>query len=196
MRHYRPILALASCFTLVASSGAYLETPEPWQVTRLNTFSPSGRPGSDVNAHLWANITNPSPIPAGPGVTFDASSANCTVNWVYAGDYPYGHVFICNTTDTEESSSSSTSKWTIEVLEANVTSPSATTNMDVRFTLTTNLTVDGDEYYKVLVGTQHFQVGENMRGSCGGSGVCSWTLRDESVPVLVQPTVVACQGTC
>ncbi|KAI2469743.1 hypothetical protein F4781DRAFT_208507 [Annulohypoxylon bovei var. microspora] len=198
MRYYYSTLALASLFTLAISSREYRRSEgdivplEPWQVTRLSTFSPSGRPGSSTLAHLWANITNPGFIPAGPGATFDTSSANCTVDWIYANEYPYGHVFDCTTTGAQEPSSS-ISKWTIEVLEANSTSPSATENMNVRFTLTTNLTGDGDEYYKVLVGTQHFQVGDNMSGSCGGSGVCSWSLKEDSVPVLVQPTIVACK---
>ncbi|KAI1212687.1 uncharacterized protein F4807DRAFT_346033 [Annulohypoxylon truncatum] len=202
MRHHEFILALTSLFTISVSSIEYrrshgdLEPLEPWQVTRLNTFSPSGRPGSDTLAHLWANITNPNSVPAGPGTTFDASSANCTVDWTYGGENPYGRVFECDTEDAQSSSSSSVSKWEIEVLEANSTSPSATTNMDVKFMLTVNLTVDGDDYYKVLVGTQHFQLGENMEGTCGGSGVCSWSLKSDSVPVLVQPTIVACEGTC
>ncbi|KAI1454078.1 hypothetical protein F4805DRAFT_441112 [Annulohypoxylon moriforme] len=201
MRHCKFVLALTSFFTLAISSKDYrrsegdIDPLEPWQVTRLGTFSPSGRPGSDVFAHLWANITNPNSISAGPGVSFDSSSANCTVNWVFADEYPYGQVFDCDTTETEQSSSS-VSKWTIEVLKANSTSASATENMDVKFTLSANLTVDGDEYFKVLVGTQHFQVGENLEGTCGGSGVCSWGLKGDSVPVLVQPTIVACQGAC
>lgn len=191
MMYYNLLLALASFFTLAISSRDYRRSEvdlEPWQITKLSTFSPSGRPGSSNNqAQLWANITNPSPIPAGAGATFDASSASCIVNWTYIDEDPYGITYACNTTEPQSS-------WTIEVLEANNTAPSPTTNMDVRFTLTTKLTVEGNEYSKILTARQHFQVGEYLVGNCGASGVCSWSLKDESVPV--QPTIVACQGTC
>ncbi|KAI1407791.1 hypothetical protein F5Y13DRAFT_122618 [Hypoxylon sp. FL1857] len=206
MRHSELLLALTSLFALASSSREHprskveLEPQEPWQVTKLTTGSPSGRPGSSPYAHLFGNITNPSSIPAGPGVSFDPSSANCTVEWVWAEEEPYGRTVECDTAEVElsgpGSGSGSISKWTIEVLQANTSHPSPTEDMNVKFTLTTNLTVDGNEYYKVLEGTQHFSLWENMRGTCGGSGVCSWNLREENIPVLIQPTVVACQGTC
>ncbi|KAI0897351.1 hypothetical protein F4806DRAFT_396261 [Annulohypoxylon nitens] len=171
MMYYNLLLALTSFFTLVVSSRNHRRSEvnlEPWQITKLSTFSPSGRPGSSNNqAQLWANITNPSPIPAGAGATFDASSASCIVNWTYIEEDPYGITYACNTTEPQSLSSS----WTIEVLEANNTAPSPTTNMDVKFTLTTKLTVDGNEYSKILTGRQHFQVGQNLAGNCGGSGV-------------------------
>ncbi|OTA54679.1 hypothetical protein K449DRAFT_439288 [Hypoxylon sp. EC38] len=203
MRYSGLILPLTSLLTLASSSSEYqrseyeLEPLELWQVTKLSTFSPSGRPGSSPYAFLWANITNPNSIPAGPSVSFDPSSANCTVQWVYEEE-PYGRTVECDTAEVEPSGSGlgSVAKWTIEILEANSSYPSPTEDMNVRFTHATNLTVDGNEYYKVLEGTQHFNVGGNMRGVCGGSGVCSWTLKEENIPVLVQPTVVACQGTC
>ncbi|KAI1104556.1 hypothetical protein F4804DRAFT_185316 [Jackrogersella minutella] len=206
MRHSHFTLALTSLFTLAVSSrqnprsDGDLDPLEPWQVTRLNTFSPSGRSNDSTLAYIWANITNPNSIPAGPGASFDSSSANCTVDWTFFGEDPYGRVFECETAETQpgssSSGSSSVSKWTIEIIDANDTMSSPTENMDVKFTLTTNLTMNGDDYYKVLIGTQHFEVGDNMEGQCGGSGVCSWGLKDEIIPVLVQPTIAACKGTC
>ncbi|OTB03943.1 hypothetical protein M426DRAFT_59555 [Hypoxylon sp. CI-4A] len=184
------LLVSSGIFAFVGSVRTHLDSRrqaeplQPWKVTRLSSFSPSGRPGASPLAHIWATIENPNSILAAPGVSFDATLANCTVEWTfYGGDEPYGHV--------SDSTSDSTSKWTIEVLEANSTSPSPTENMDIRFTLTMNVTVNGSEYHEVLAGTQHFEVGGNMEGTCGGSGVCSWNLKEESNPVLIQPTIVA-----
>ncbi|KAI0009537.1 hypothetical protein F4779DRAFT_369665 [Xylariaceae sp. FL0662B] len=205
MHNLELFFTLASLFAQIKASGQHhrfrtdLAPLEPWQVMKLSTFSPSGRPGNSPLAHLWANITSPGSVPAGSGVSFDQSSANCTVDWVWGDEKPYSLIYECATTVTataEADSSRSSSKWTIEILEADSGYFSPTENIAVKFTLTNNLTIDGDEFYKVLVGIQHFEVGENMRGSCGGSGVCSWELREEDNPVLVQPTVVACEGDC
>ncbi|KAI0138051.1 hypothetical protein F4776DRAFT_663183 [Hypoxylon sp. NC0597] len=201
MRYSGLVLTLTSLFTLSCSSSEHQRSEselEPWQVTKLSTFSPSGRPGSSPYAFLRANITNSNSIPVGPGVSFDPSSANCTVQWVWYEEEPYGRTVECDAAEVEPSGSgsSSISKWTIEILKANSSYPSPTEDMNVKFTLATNVTVDGNEYYKVLEGTQHFNVGGNMRGVCGGSGVCSWALKEENTPALIQPTVVACQGTC
>ncbi|KAI1401487.1 hypothetical protein F4819DRAFT_458009 [Hypoxylon fuscum] len=203
MRSSELFLALTSLFALAHSSEEFgrpkrnLEPLEPWKVTKMSTFSPSGRPGSSPLAHTWANITSSGSIAAGHGASFESSDANCTAEWVWASEVPYNHTYECTTTTAVAPSQSSSSTWTIEILEvtnSNYFSP--TENFDVKFTLTSNVTVDGNEYYKVLVGTQHFEVGKNMRGTCGGSGLCSWALRDENNPVLVQPTIVACEGTC
>ncbi|XXH05907.1 NAD(P)H-dependent D-xylose reductase (XR) [Hypoxylon texense] len=198
------LLALASSVATRQRSTKDLEPPTPWQVTRLTTGQPSGRPGSNPLAHVFANITNPSPIPAGPGAApFAASSANCSVDWAFGTAQPYGGVHECTTVPTAAAedrspASASSSKWTIEILETDPSLYAPTEKLDVRFTLTltSSLTVDGSAYSKVLVATQHFEVGDNMRGICGGSGVCAWDLKEELIPLLIQPTIVACEGTC
>lgn len=176
-------LALASLLALANSAvtrpwlNKDLEPPSPWQVTRLSTAQPSGRPGSSPFAHIFANITNPSPIHAGPGASFDASSANCTVDWVLGTAQPYGIVYECTTAaapttgNQQSSASASSAKWTVEILETDPSLYAPTEKLDVRFTLTSDLTVDGRAYSKVLAATRHFEVGDNMRGICGGSGV-------------------------
>ncbi|KAI1392315.1 uncharacterized protein F4822DRAFT_425524 [Hypoxylon trugodes] len=186
MRRIKLFLALTSLYPLVSASSDYqhsttdLEPLQPWET----------------------NITNPNSFPAGPGVSFDASEANCTFEWEYWGtNGPYGQAFGCITTEESQSSSSfsgssSTSRWTIEISEASGNWTSPTENVDVKFTLTSNLTVDVNEYYKVLAGTHHFEVGKNMVGSCGGSGVCSWYLDNKNGPALIHPTIMACEGAC
>ncbi|KAI8958603.1 hypothetical protein F5Y11DRAFT_33156 [Daldinia sp. FL1419] len=162
---------------------------KPWEVSRISTFSPSGRPGNSPLAHLWATITNPGSIPVDTGATFEPSTANCTVEWTWYVEEPYGRTVDCTTGD-QTAVSDSISKWTIEIIKSDSDHPSPTEDFNLKFTLTTNLTANGEDYYKVLAGTQHFAIGENMRGTCGGSGVCSWELMQESSPVLIEPTVV------
>ncbi|KAI1801745.1 hypothetical protein F4811DRAFT_439802 [Daldinia bambusicola] len=181
------LVALGSSSTQHRSSDGDLK---PWEVTRLSTFSPSGRPGNSNLANLWATITNPSPIPAGSGASFEPSTANCTVQWTWYVEEPYGRTVDCTTGGNQTTFSNSISKWTIEILKASGDQPSPTQNFDVKFTLTANLTANGEDHYKVFTGTQHFAIGENMRGTCGGSGVCSWYLDEENIPVLVEPSLV------
>ncbi|KAI0599185.1 hypothetical protein F4775DRAFT_130200 [Biscogniauxia sp. FL1348] len=168
----------------------------PWEVTRLHTFSPSGRPGSSTQSSIMAVISSPE-IAAGPGgptgtVVFPASTANCTAAWEAAGGSPYGTTHDCAAVSDEESSPAA---WTFEAVEA-ASGANPTENVALRFTLTYNVTADGSAYYKVLEGTGHFLLPDNMEGACGGSGVCNWYLKDESTPYRIQPTLTACQGTC
>ncbi|KAK6952105.1 hypothetical protein Daesc_006636 [Daldinia eschscholtzii] len=175
------LFALGNSLPQYQPSGGDLK---PWEVTSLSTFSPSGRPGNSPLAHLWATITNPNSIPAGPGASFEPSTANCIVEWTWYVDEPYGRTVDCTTGGNQTVLSDSTSKWTIEILEADSDHPSPTEDFDVKFTLTTNLTTNGEDYYKVFAGTQHFAIGENMRGTCGGSGV---TLTPMTTIVLLEP---------
>ncbi|KAI6088458.1 hypothetical protein F4821DRAFT_89311 [Hypoxylon rubiginosum] len=203
MRLSKLAVALTSLFVFAGAvairqqSDGELEPPAPWQVTKLSTFSPSGRPGSSPLARILANVTNPSAIPAGPGASspsFAPSEANCTVEWAWADAQPYGAVHECTTAPPAEASSS---KWTVEILESDPGAYAPTEKLDVKFTLTLTSSSDrdGEAYSKVLVATQHFEVGDNMRGTCGGSGVCSWGLNEELTPLSIQPTI-ACEGTC
>jgi hypothetical protein len=48
-------------------------------------------------------------------------------------------------------------------------------------------------------GEAAFRVGGNMAGSCGGSSVCNWGLKEEESPVLVKQELVemvCVSGTC
>ncbi|KAI0010894.1 hypothetical protein F4779DRAFT_575921 [Xylariaceae sp. FL0662B] len=160
---------------------------EPWRVTRLSTFSPSLRPnGGSNSSNIAVVITNSNSTSAGVvpngGAAFDASTANCTARWLTASESPYGNSYDCTQ-----------ATWKMEVLEANGTWKSPTEKFDLRFTLTSNETGDGDVYSTILVGREHFEVGKNLEGSCGGSGVCSWSLKAASIPVLIQPTLVSCE---
>lgn len=151
------LLALTGTFF---SSTAHSASPLPaWQVTVFNTHSPAERPGSDYSFFIRATISNPgsSSAPSTP-----ASTANCTVEWTYPAQ-PYGTGYACTTEEADAA-------WTLELENppgANYSSP--TENVDARFTLV----VRGAEEATTLSGTQHFEVGENLEGVCGGSGTVS-----------------------
>ncbi|KAB5545758.1 hypothetical protein GE09DRAFT_218451 [Coniochaeta sp. 2T2.1] len=188
-----PILtALTGLLSL--SSAALIgpnDTPAPWEISSISTFSPSGRPGSSPYSIVNITITDPNDIAAGPSgmATFPPSTAICNASFV-GSDPPYNKVIDCS--ETEYGS------WTFEMLESSNTSgwQSATTNFDVRFTRVNNVTVVGEVFSKVYVGRAHFEVGANMRGVCGASGVCSWGLKEEERPYLVNQTLVSCTGVC
>lgn len=48
----------------------------------------------------------------------------------------------------------------------------------------------GAEYKATFEATGHFEVGKNMAGTCGASGVCSWGLKADSKPVKITPRKV------
>lgn len=48
----------------------------------------------------------------------------------------------------------------------------------------------GAEYTATFEATGHFEVGKNMAGTCGGSGVCNWGLKPDSKPVKITPSKV------
>jgi hypothetical protein len=83
-----------------------------------------------------------------------------------------------------------TGKWSVEILEG---SKATSTDFVLRFGLAEAVVLGngGVVEYK-FEGEAAFKVGagENMGGSCGGSGVCNWGLRGEVVPVLVNQTLV------
>lgn len=163
-------------FTLPALLGiASLATAtaplEPWQVSRLGTFSPSGRPNSTTIAVLNATISDPNDavVPA----------AICVATFEAFDPYPYGDVvYKCSQVPYQ--------LWSFRILEAEEgeRASSPTTNFRLEFTQD-----KGDEG-GVFVGTESFAVGDNMSGVCGGSGVCSWGLKEGVAPVLVKQALV------
>ncbi|KAK4139080.1 uncharacterized protein C8A04DRAFT_41000 [Dichotomopilus funicola] len=162
-------------FTLLALLGlASLATAtaplQPWQVSRLGTFSPSGRPNSTTTSVLNTTISDPNDavVPA----------AICVATFEAFEPYPYGDVvYKCSEVPGQ--------LWSLRILEANNGNPSSpTTNFRLEFTQ--NKGAEGG----VFVGTESFHVGDNMSGVCGGSGVCSWGLKAERVPVLVKQELV------
>ncbi|KAI2621966.1 hypothetical protein GGS26DRAFT_256618 [Hypomontagnella submonticulosa] len=183
--------------TLACSSGAQpcIGPLDPWTVSRLQITAPT--PGRDGPLSIDLAIENPNRVTAGPAphaagggyLSFEPSAVNCTV-----ADEDGK---VNNTCTESEEASPSYGMWSIDVAPgaAEKVDPR---NLDLAFNLNYNVTRWGSILYKVYDGTAHFEVGTNMaEGGCDdASGTCVFNLKSESVPVLVSPTMTACQGTC
>ncbi|KAK3374659.1 hypothetical protein B0H63DRAFT_480704 [Podospora didyma] len=175
---------------------------KPWEISGVGTHSPSGYPANAPYSTLFVSISDPNHIVLGStrfgDAAFPPSSVNCTVRWLGALENPYGWVNTC--TDINHG------KWTVEILPGVVTTSgpqsysSPTTNFVLRFTLSEAVVLMTGTIYERFVGTAAFAVGDNMSGSCGGSGVCNWGLKETVVrPVLVNQTLVETRclfGSC
>ncbi|KAI0113193.1 hypothetical protein F4814DRAFT_420890 [Daldinia grandis] len=185
------------CHTRVALS--YDPTPfigplDPWKVTRLQITAPE--PGRSGPLAIGLAISNPNKVSAGTAphaagggyLPFAPSAANCTVETTDGG-IAVGDTCI-------ETTQYSYGVWSVDL-------PPGITDIDPRsfdlvFTLNYNVTRWGGVLYKVYEGTGHFAVGDDLEeGPCNDvSGTCLFTLKADSTPVLIPPTMTACQGTC
>ncbi|KAM7216075.1 hypothetical protein V8F06_008548 [Rhypophila decipiens] len=181
----------------------------PWNITRLNTGSPSGRPASFPYSAIYATITDPNYISLGPTnfveAIFPPSTVECTIKWNTYFEEPYNIVVPCT-------GSQSNGKWNMEVLTSTNTSedwnpPSPTRNFRLRFRLEESIVMnEGRVVTLVYAGEGTFSVGLNLDFVCGGSGVCSSGLKacpggdgDRSVAIkqeLVETRVRCINGTC
>ena len=65
--------------------------------------------------------------------------------------------------------------WTMAVLPG--TNGFSSTDFKLRFTHVADVLYQGAEYKASYQAQGLFRVGDNMSGTCGGSGVCSWSLK-------------------
>ena len=159
------IPALLCLTPLVAATPAL----KPWEITSLNTFSPSGRPGGSPWSVINITISDPNDPAVLPAI--------CVGKWTF-DESPYGIVNNCSDVPG--------GRWTFATLKSdNAESASPTTDFKLRFALKKA----GTEF----VGTGKFAVGENMSGLCSASGFCSFGLKDGLSPVLVKQVRV-CKG--
>ena len=63
----------------------------------------------------------------------------------------------------------------------------SSTDFKLNFTHVADVLYRGSQFKASLSALGHFAVGDNMQGTCGGSGVCTWGLKTESTPVKIQP---------
>ncbi|KAK4236594.1 hypothetical protein C8A03DRAFT_35493 [Achaetomium macrosporum] len=138
---------------------------KPWEISRLSTFSPSGRPGSSPWAVVNITISDPNDASVSPAI--------CAAQWNFSSEEPYGMVNACSEVDGGQ--------WTFVMLEADGAdgvTPSPTTNFRVRFAL--------EKMDETWVGDAAFVIGENMSGLCSASGLCSFGLKEELAPFAVR----------
>ncbi|KAL2015338.1 hypothetical protein VTK56DRAFT_5782 [Thermocarpiscus australiensis] len=165
-----PLTAVASSRDLAT------DALKPWEISRLSTFSPSERPGRTLSSVINITISDPNylPLPDGSpqGISI-STDATCGAAWT-SDKPPYNQAHSCTEVPY--------GRWTFEMIETDSGYPSPTTDFVLRFTL-----ARAEESF---VGTARFVVGENMRGLCSAGGVCSFGLKEEMVPFLINQTRV------
>ncbi|KAK3315898.1 hypothetical protein B0H66DRAFT_480333 [Apodospora peruviana] len=176
-----------SSTTLTAAADPLLK---PWEISKLTTFAPSGRPGSSTWSIINVTITDPNdysnPPPlnlaAGLAVNKSTTTADCGFKWQYDNfASAYDHVEHC--TAVSEGS------WTFEMLEASNSSyPSPLTDFVLRFKRSVPRASRRVRGPLSWVGDARFVVGDNMRGLCSASGVCSFGLKEENTPFYINQT--------
>jgi hypothetical protein len=60
-------------------------------------------------------------------------------------------------------------------------------NFNLKFTHVADVLYRGSQYTASYQAEGHFAVGDNMKGTCGGSGVCSWGLSSDKTPFAIKP---------
>ncbi|KAI2629045.1 hypothetical protein GGS21DRAFT_527193 [Xylaria nigripes] len=182
--------ALATTLPLLTSSA--LASLSPWQVTTVNTFRPSGLPNNSPYSYNKAYITNPDPTQNSTDPNLTQGRVYCELIWLEP-DVLYNRVLSCTIVDTDAATHWA---WTVELLKGNSTHPDPLSSFDLRWrAVSTSYMPDPPDYVQLWTGTGHFQSGDNLLYSCGGSAVCSASLKPESIPVLVDVASVQCHGT-
>jgi hypothetical protein len=104
---------------------------QPWQITRLYTHSPSGRPGNNPYSTLNFTISDPNTVTAGQSPTgqavFPPTTAACSLQFLTSADVPWGVAQPCTTDDNTKAYST----WTFTVTKPAGGSPYATENFDL-----------------------------------------------------------------
>ncbi|KAK3316578.1 hypothetical protein B0H66DRAFT_604863 [Apodospora peruviana] len=184
---------MTTLLPLSASTAYSITIPplQPWELSKLSTFSPSGYPGSLPYSSIYATISDPNTIPLGKtrfgDASFPPSAVNCSLRWVgfNAVEEPWNIITPCT-------GSLNHGRWTMQMLKPtnNATAgykPSGTTNFALKFTLEESMMMNNATLISlVFEAEKRFAVPDNMSGVCGGSGVCSWGLKDGLGVVLVE----------
>ncbi|KAG9185469.1 hypothetical protein G6011_08013 [Alternaria panax] len=181
------VLALASS-AAASPLAARQSTLQDFQVSSVVSYSPSGRPGSYPWAQITAEVTDPNEInlgaasSGGSNVTVPAGSQglNCIAKWYTRGESPLDRTWPCDATPK--------GYWVMNVLAGS--GSFAAGNFNLKFTHVADVLYLGQQYTASFEAEGHFAVGENLAGSCGSSGVCTWSLKDESTPFEIAVTKI------
>lgn len=160
----------------------------PWQLASLYGFSPSGRPGESPWIYITATLTDPNELVLGTSdadnsaVTLPAGNQalNCRATWI-RGETPFGRSWPCEDNDGE-----AYGWWTMRVVDAG--DGASISSYTLVFTRVAEKLYLGSSYRRTFEATQHFEVGNQLSGSCGASGVCGWGLKAELAPFAIQQT--------
>jgi hypothetical protein len=181
-------------------------TLKDFEVSSVTVFTPSGRPGSYPWATITANVTDPNEInlgtaesdgsqvivPAGSQglVCFHSNpersqhaniTQNCKATYFTKGESPVGRTWPCDST--------SSGYWTMQVLPGSEGAYSSN-NFNLKFRHVADVLYRGSQYTASFEAQGLFAIGDNLSGTCGGSGVCSWGLKDDKKPFPIKPSKV------
>ncbi|KAI0095852.1 hypothetical protein F4814DRAFT_174115 [Daldinia grandis] len=169
---------------------------KPWEISSFQYRSPRVGPYGTNATSLNITISNPSSIPAGPAphasgggyIVFSNSTAQCSVQWKFDDRTPYG-----NTKDTcfAPTSGATTPSWNITINEIQ---PGY--YMDYSFSLAYHLHAYGNDFYKLLSGHVRLQPEKDLEGGCDENDICSYSLKNGSAPLLIQPILAECRSAC
>jgi hypothetical protein len=134
--------------------------PKPWEITRLTTFSPSGRPGSSPYSVINITISDPNDSTVSPTI--------CVGTWTFE-EPPYGKINNCSDVPGGQ--------WTFAMLESDSGNPSPTTDFKLQFEV--------QKMDQLFRGTEEFLIGDSLSGLCSASGICSFGLKEEKTPYRV-----------
>ena len=163
--------------TLMGSTVTSQTTLQPWEITRLSS---SGLPyRSEAACHdplntLAVEIRDPNSY---SGLTTAPNMTQCIAKFPYC-DPPFRKPFNC----TEVSHGSWS--FTFYPTQANVDTKYWNPGQDFTISLRLALRERGVWFD----GKASFSVGGNMRGLCSAGGICSFSLKEELAPVLVNQT--------
>lgn len=163
---FLPLLASASPFRSddnVLSPRAEPLPHIPWNITRLSTNSPSGRPGSTPWSYIRFTIEDTTRLDAGMSpyghVFHTAGSANCSMKWdAYEPGGPWDRENKCG----EEGSGHWT--WWMRKPSGDWQSPTSSFDLEWRLQNKIRVLVESDNRLidQEFVGRAHFQVGDNV----------------------------------
>ncbi|KAK4442391.1 hypothetical protein QBC34DRAFT_363836 [Podospora aff. communis PSN243] len=168
-----------------------------WEITRLTT---SGMPyRSESACHdplntIAVEIHDPNTYPIlTPGslnlTTSETQTTQCIAKFPYCSPL-YNQPFNC--TDASHG------RWSFTFFPTDERTDTAFWNPGQNFTLSIRFVFSGSESESesesgsgvekgvLYTGQASFSVWENLRGLCSAGGVCSFSLREEAVPVLVR----------
>ncbi|CCC05105.1 unnamed protein product [Sordaria macrospora k-hell] len=96
--------ALFGILSLTSSTIVAAQTLAPWEIIQVDTYSPSGRPGSSTVSYIKTTINDPN--------SASNATANCNIEWdgLTNGETPYNTALEC--TPVEDGT------WEFEVLRA------------------------------------------------------------------------------
>lgn len=205
------LLAATSSPAILASVAELPVPPLPpwyplqgWQISSLSTYNPHESPYSANASGLLLTISNvqqiaaaPAPHASGGGyVVFQKSTAQCELHWKADSLTPYGHSTNSCVPDVIPNDYSNP-RWqvTLNELHTDLSAP-GDYYFSLGFQLTYNGTIYATQAYKLMTGSASFRASTNLEGECGDDGLCAYRVRDESLPVLLQPTLQECKSAC